>query len=85
VPEYVVTLGDRHATADDLHGALMVAAELAAGVGGLMTVAKARRRLVITAGEEVDEGTTELAREGLRPVCPSHGPKSHLGGPRQIS
>jgi hypothetical protein len=56
---YEVTLGEASAAADDLHGALAVAAEL---------VAEARARLVITCDGEVDEGVTELAREGLRPV-----------------
>jgi hypothetical protein len=56
-----VTLGAASATADDLHGALAVASEL---------VAEARSRLTITCDGEFDEGATELAREGLRPVRP---------------
>jgi len=58
---YEVTVGDATATADDLHSALSVAAEL---------VAEARGRLTITCDGELDEGATELAREALRPVRP---------------
>jgi hypothetical protein len=75
---YEVTLGDASATADNLHDALAVAAELVAQL-----IAGARSHLVITCDGELDEGATELAREGLRPVRPGHGPRSHLGEPGQ--
>jgi hypothetical protein len=58
---YEVTVGAASATVDNLHDALAVASEL---------VAEARARLVITSDGEFDEGATELAREGLRPVRP---------------
>ena len=58
---YEVTLGEASATVDNLHDALAAAAEL---------VAEARARLTITCDGELDEGATELAREGLRPVRP---------------
>jgi hypothetical protein len=59
---FEVTLGAASAVVDNLHDALAAAAELVAG---------ARGRLTITCDGEVDEGATELAREGLRPVRPS--------------
>jgi hypothetical protein len=58
---YEVTLGEASATVDNLHEVLAVAAEL---------VAHARSRLTITCDGDLDEGATELAREGLRPVRP---------------
>ena len=80
---YKVTLGDARATADDLHGALTVAAELLAQARRTWGDAYDCRALVITVDGELDEGATELAREGLRPARLGHGSKSHLGGPTQ--
>jgi hypothetical protein len=71
-----VTLGEARATADDLHGALPVAAEL---------VGEARSRVTITCDGEPDEGATELPREGPRPVQLGHASKSHLGEATQES
>jgi hypothetical protein len=60
-PTYEVELGDRTIEAGDLGEALAVAADLAAEAGH-------RDGLTITCDGKVDEGLTELAREGLRPV-----------------
>ena len=60
-PTYEVILGEVRVSAGDLGQALAAAADLAAEAGH-------RDGLVITCAGELDEGATELAREGLRPV-----------------
>lgn len=59
---YGVTLGDVSVKAGDLGQALEVAADL------LAVDPRHDGNLVITCDGQLDEGATELAREGLRPV-----------------
>ena len=63
-----VSLRDAAASADDVAGAFAAAAELDAATASELGLRDARELLVIEQDRALDEGATELAREGLRPV-----------------